>query len=82
LYMVVISLSVQGMICEEQEGHVDVYIILYCVLQGSRVSPPWLLRPWGLEKRLALLAPLAFAHIPAGTFPSSYWHLKKRGKSK
>jgi hypothetical protein len=42
--MVVISLGVEGMVCEE-EGHVNVYNVLYCVLQGSEVSPPWFLTP-------------------------------------
>jgi hypothetical protein len=38
---VVVFHSVEGVVCEEQEGCANVYNALYCVLQGSRVSPPW-----------------------------------------
>jgi hypothetical protein len=80
LYMVVVSLGVEGMVCEE-EGHVNVYNVLYCVLQGSEVSPPWFLTPQGLEISRALLHTPAFAYIPVIAFVSSSWHLKKRVKA-
>jgi hypothetical protein len=38
--MVAISLGVEGVVCEEQEGCVNVYILFYCILQGSETSPP------------------------------------------
>jgi hypothetical protein len=46
---VVVSLDVEGVVCEEQEGHVNIYIALYYVLQGLGALPPRLLIPWGLE---------------------------------
>jgi hypothetical protein len=47
-----------------QEGCVNVYIVLCCILQGSGVSPPWFLTPQGLENNRALLCTLASTHIP------------------
>jgi hypothetical protein len=38
--MVAVSLGVEGMVCEEQEGRVNIYNVLYCILQGSRVLSP------------------------------------------
>jgi hypothetical protein len=46
---VTVSLSVEGVVCEEQEGRVNVYNVLYYVLQGSEVSLPRFLTLWGLE---------------------------------
>jgi hypothetical protein len=37
--------SLRVRVCEEQEGSVNIYSVLYYVLQGSRVSPPWFLIP-------------------------------------
>jgi hypothetical protein len=75
-----ISLGVEGVVCEEQEGHVNVYNVLYYVLQGSRISPPWFLIPRGLENSRVLLHTMASAHIPIVAFLSLSWCLKKRGK--
>jgi hypothetical protein len=57
------------------------YNILYCILQGSGVSPPWLLTPWGLQNNRALLCTLASAYIAIIAFLSSSWHLIKGGKA-
>jgi hypothetical protein len=37
LDIVSISLGVEGVVCEEQEGRVNVYIALYCILLGPKV---------------------------------------------
>jgi hypothetical protein len=79
--MVAVSLGVEGMVCEEQEGCVNVYNTLYCILQGSRVSPSRFLTPRGLENNRSLLCTLASAHIPVVTFPSLSYRLKKKGKA-
>jgi hypothetical protein len=73
--MVVVSLDVEGMVCDEQQGRVNVYIVLYCVLQGSRVSPPWFLTLWGLENTRVLLRTPISAYIPTIAFLSSSWCL-------
>jgi hypothetical protein len=75
-----ISLSVEGMVCEEQEGHVNIYNALYYILQGSGVLPPWFLIQWGLENSRGLLHTLTSTHIPIIAFLSSSLRLKKRGK--
>jgi hypothetical protein len=75
------SLCVEGMVYEEQEGHVNIYSILYYILQGFEVSLPWFLTPQGIENSQALLHKTASAHKPTAAFLSSSWHLKKRGKA-
>jgi hypothetical protein len=79
---VTISLGVEGMVCEEREGRVNIYSVLYYILQGPKVSLPWFLIPWGPENTRALLRTPAFAHIPVVTFSSSSRCLKKRGETK
>jgi hypothetical protein len=79
--MVDVSLGVEGVVCEEQEGHVSVYSALYCILQGPRVSPPRFLTPWSLENSQALLRTPASAYIPVVAFPSLSCRLKKSGKA-
>jgi hypothetical protein len=37
---VVISHTVEATLCKESKGHVNIYNVLYCVLQGSIASPP------------------------------------------
>jgi hypothetical protein len=64
-----------------QEGRVNIYNALYCVLQGSKVSQPWFLKLRGLENNLVLLRTPASTHMPAVTFLSSSWCLKKMGKA-
>jgi hypothetical protein len=76
----VVPLSVEGMVCEEQVGRVNIYNILYCIF--PRVSPPWFLTLWGPENTQALLRTPASAHVPAVTFLSSSQCLKKREKQK
>jgi hypothetical protein len=71
LDMVAISLSVEGVVCEEQEGSVSIYNVLYCILQGSGVSRPRFRISRGLENSLTLLHAPTSAHIPAVTFPPS-----------
>jgi hypothetical protein len=61
---VTVSLSVEGVVCEEQEGRLNVYSVLYYVLQGSEVSPPRFLTQWGLENSRALLHTPRSAYIP------------------
>jgi hypothetical protein len=68
-------------VCEEQEGHVNVYNALYYILQGSGVSPPLFLIPRGLENSRALLCTPTSANIPTITFSSLSWRLKKSGKA-
>jgi hypothetical protein len=79
--MVTVSIGVEGVVCEEHKGRVNIYNTLYCILQGSGVSPPWFLTLRGLENNRALLHTLASAHIAVIAFLSSSWHLKKRGKA-
>jgi hypothetical protein len=79
--MVTVSFGVEDVVCEDQEGHVNVYSAVYYILQESEVSPPWFLIPWGLENSRTLLRTLTSTHIPAITFPLSSWQLKKRGKA-
>jgi hypothetical protein len=43
----VISLTVEDMVCEEYEGHVNVYSALYYILQRSKVSLPHLFKNYG-----------------------------------
>jgi hypothetical protein len=62
--MVVVSLGLEGVVCEEQEGRVNVYNILYYILQGSRVSPPRFLTLRGPENSQALLRTPTSVHIP------------------
>jgi hypothetical protein len=69
--MVVVSHGVEGVVCEEQLGHVNIYNVLYCILQGSRVSPPRFLTPRGLENSRALLCTPTSAYILVIAFPSS-----------
>jgi hypothetical protein len=69
--MVDVSHGVEGVVCEEQEGRVNVYSVFYCVLQGFGV----------LEISRALFRTPASAYIPAITFPSSFGHLEKSGKA-
>jgi hypothetical protein len=38
---VTISLGVEVVVCEEQVGRANVYNVLYCILLGSEVLPPW-----------------------------------------
>jgi hypothetical protein len=78
LDMVVVSLGVEGVVCEELEGHVNIYNVIYCILQGSGVSPPRFQTPQGPKNNRALLHTPASAHIPTIAFPSSSWCLKKR----
>jgi hypothetical protein len=78
---VTISLGVEGVVCEEQDGRVNIYIALYCILQGFGVLSPRLLILQDLENSQALLRTLASAHMPVVAFPSSSWCLKKRGKA-
>jgi hypothetical protein len=40
LDMVAISLGVEGLVCEEHDGCVNIYNDLFCKLQGSGVSLP------------------------------------------
>jgi hypothetical protein len=79
--MVDVSHGVEGVVCEEQEGRVNVYSVFYCVLQGSGVSPPQFVTLWVLEISRALFRTPASAYIPAITFPSSFGHLEKSGKA-
>jgi hypothetical protein len=80
LDIVAISLDVEGVVCEEQEGRANVYITL--LLHGARV--------WGLATmvsklrgpesgRMSLHTP-ASSYIPDVSFPSPSSHLKKRGE--
>jgi hypothetical protein len=80
--MTTISFDVEGMVCEEQQGHVNIYNILYLILQGPRVSPPQFLTPWGPKNTQTLLRTPVSAHIPVITFPSLSWRLKKKGEIK
>jgi hypothetical protein len=52
------------MVCEEQQRHVNIYNILYLILQGPRVSPPQFLTPWGPKNTQMLLRTPVSAHIP------------------
>jgi hypothetical protein len=63
--MVTVSLGLEGVVCEEQEGHVNIYGALYCILQGSKVSPPRFPTPLGLDNSRALLHTPTSAHILA-----------------
>jgi hypothetical protein len=47
--MVAVSLGVEGVVCEEQEGSVNVYNVLYCIFQEPGFSPTRFLTPQGLE---------------------------------
>jgi hypothetical protein len=80
--MVVVSLGVEGVVCEEQEGHVNIYNVLYCILQEPRVSPSWFLTLRGHENIRALWCTPASTHIDVVTFISSSRCLKKRGETK
>jgi hypothetical protein len=71
----------RGMVCEEQERRVNIYITLYCILQGPWVSPRRFLTPWGLENNRALLRTPASAYISTIAFPLSSWHLRKSGQA-
>jgi hypothetical protein len=80
--MVAVSLGVEDMICEQQEGRVNVYNVLHCILQGSRISPPRFLTSQSPKNSQILLGTPVFTHIPTVAFPSSSSRLKKMGETK
>jgi hypothetical protein len=65
----VISLTIEDMVCEEYEGHVNVYSALYYILQRSKVSLPHLFKNYGAlrtARRLwASLPPLTYLPSPS-----------------
>jgi hypothetical protein len=69
--MVVVLLGVEDVVCVEQEGHANVYNILYCVLQGSGVSPPWFLTLRGLENSRVLLLTPTSSYLPSHHRPGA-----------
>jgi hypothetical protein len=71
LDIVAISLGVEGVVCEEQEGRVNVYIALYCILLGPKVSLSRFLAPRGIENNQALFRTPAAAHMPIVDLSSS-----------
>jgi hypothetical protein len=78
--MVVVSLGVEGVICEEQEGRVNVYITL--LLHFVRVwgLTATVLTPWGRENsEMSSHTPMSTL-IPTVAFPSPFSCLKERGE--
>jgi hypothetical protein len=69
--MVAVSLGVEGMVCEEQEGRVNVCNALLLHFVRFQGLAAMILTPWGSEKSLMSLCTLASAIS---------LHLKKRGK--
>jgi hypothetical protein len=81
--MLAVSLGVEGMECEEQEGRVNIYsaLLLHCArVQGLAAM---VLIPWAPNScRMSLRTPPTYAYIPAIAFPSPSFYLKKRGEKR
>jgi hypothetical protein len=77
---VVISLGVEGIVCEEQEGRVNVYNAL--LLHSARVQghTATVLTPQGPENSRTSSRTPVFAHIPDVAFPLPSSRLKKFGE--